>query len=137
MENQHFQWVIQLSTAIFNSYVKLPEGTIWEKQTLIYGGSSRQPQTSLLQKGNLYIGFCQKTSENQWNVNSSVLHPVLDTSTHIDQKGDFQSQSWESPNSRFPEHRDCWRVILERKLLLLKLLGMECSHAQIDFEFFL
>ena len=25
MENQHFQWVIQLYIAIFNSYVKLPE----------------------------------------------------------------------------------------------------------------
>ena len=39
-------------------------------------------------------------------MNSAVLDTVLDTSTHIDQEGDFQRQSWESPNSRLPEHRE-------------------------------
>ena len=32
IENHHVQWENSLYMAIFNSYVKLPEGTLWQNQ---------------------------------------------------------------------------------------------------------
>ena len=38
MENHHFQWENQLSMAMFNSYVKLPEGKTMENTPAIFLG---------------------------------------------------------------------------------------------------
>jgi len=35
MENHHFQWENPLEMVIFNSYVKLPEGTICQGRTVL------------------------------------------------------------------------------------------------------
>ena len=71
MENHHFQWVYPLYMAIFNSYVKLPEGT-WVLQD--YKGGRDLPSLQKFAQDSLLL--CVEKNLGHRSRNSWV-HPAI------------------------------------------------------------